>query len=157
MSSKKLTIGNETFDYPITGTPNYGEAASNWAEAATDAIAEFFGPGDIRTSEIALLEGQTNANIAGLSFDTAFVQRIEVQGLMTRKFTSNPTKAESFTMTGVYNGTEFLYSMESQGDDTGITLTMSGGQVQYTSTTVADTSELTIKFRARTIIDETAV
>ena len=154
--SKKLTIGSESFDYPVTGGPNYGEPATGWAEAATDAISEFFGPGDIRTTEAALADG-TTADIAGLSFDTAFVQRIEVTGIITRKFNSSPTKVESFTIEGAYNGVEFNISAEYVGDDTQTTLFMNNGQFRYTADTVADTSEMSIKFQASTIIDETAV
>ena len=154
--TKKLTVGSESYDYPVQGDPNYGEPATDWADAVTDAVSEFFGPGDIRTTEAALVDG-TTADVAGLSFDTAFVQRIEVTGIITRKFNSSPTKVESFTIEGAYNGVEFNISLEYTGDDTQVTLFMNGGQMRYTADTVADTSEMSIKFQASTIIDETAV
>jgi hypothetical protein len=151
--SKKLTVGNESFDYPITGTNNYGEGATDWSEAITDAVAEFFGPGDIRTTEAALANN-TTADVSGLVFDTAYVQRVKVEGIITRKFNSNPTKTESFMIEGSYNTSEFNITVEFSGDDTEVELFMNGGQVRYTSADVADTSEMTIKFKASTIISE---
>lgn len=155
--SKKLTIGNESFDYPITGTNNYGEGASDWAEAATNAISEFFGPGDIRTSEAALANN-TTADVAGLVFDTAFVQRIRIEGFITRNITSPvEVRTEAFVIEGAYNGTDFGYTVEFSGDDTQVDLFMSGGQVRYTSEDVTNTGDMTIKFAAKVQIDETAI
>ncbi len=154
--SKKLTIGSESFDYPVTGTPNYGEEATGWAEAVTDAVAEFFGPGDIKTTE-TLLQNNNTGDVSGLSFDTSFVQRIKVEGIITRKFNSSPTQTESFVSEGSYNGTEFNITVEFSGEDTEVELFMLGGQFRYTSADIADTSELTIKYKATTIIDELKV
>lgn len=154
--SKKLTVGSETFDYPTTGNINYGEEATGWSEAITDAVSEFFGPGDIKTTE-TLLANNTTDDIAGLAFDTSFVQRITVEGIITRKFNSSPTQVEAFSVEGAYNGTEFNITAEYSGDDTDVVLFMNGGQFRYTSADVADTSELTIKFKASTIIDEEAI
>lgn len=154
--SKKITVGTESFDYPITGDSNYGEGATNTIEALADAVAEFFGPGDIKTSETALADG-TTADVTGLSFDTTFVQRIEIKGFITRTFNSSPTKVEAFTIEGAYNGTAFNISKTYDGEDTEVVLFMTAGQVRYTSQTVADTNTLTIKYQASTIIDEDAV
>ena len=154
--SKNLTIGNKTFKYPDTGDINYGEEASGWAEAATDKIAEFSGPGDINTTEAALVNN-TTGDVTGLSFDTSFVQQIEITWLITRKFNSSSTKTESFTLEGSYDGTEFNYTLEFSGNDTEVELFFNVGQVRYTADNVADTSEMSIKFRAKTIIDEEAI
>lgn len=154
--SKKLTVGNESFDYPITGTNNYGEGATDWAEAINSAVSEFFGPGDIRTTEAALANN-TTADVSGLVFDTAFVQRIRIEGIITRKFNSSPTQTEAFIIEGAYNTVDFNITVEFSGDDTEVDLFMNGGQVRYTSADVADTSEMTIKYSAKVIIDEEAV
>lgn len=155
--SKKLTVGNESFDYPITGTNNYGEGATDWADAVTDAVAEFFGPGDIRTTEAALANN-TTADVAGLVFDTAYVQRIKIEGIITRKISiPAATNVEAFIIEGAYNGSEFNITVEFSGNDTEVDLFMVGGQVRYTSADVTNTSEMTIKFKASVIIDETAI
>lgn len=165
MSNKKLSVGNDTFDYPINGTNNYAEGATGWAEAITDVVKEFFGPGDITTTETALigtdnLDGTSTGFISGLQFDTAFVQRIRVEGIITRKYTGASMKAtevESFISEGAYNGVEFNISNEFTGDDTEVELFIDGGQYKFTSVNVADTQELKIKFTAKVIIDEEAI
>lgn len=165
MSNKKLTVGNESYDYPITGTNNYGEGATDWAEAITDVASEFFGPGDITTTE-AGLNGIDNGNgtstglVSGLTFDTAFVQRIKVEGILTREYTvasSLPQEVESFTIEGAYNGSVFNITCEYAGDDTEIELFVDGGQFKFTSLNKANTLQLSIKYKASTIIDDEAV
>jgi hypothetical protein len=161
--SKKLTVGNESFNYPITGTNNYGEGASDWAESITDAVAEFFGPGDIRTQEQALTAGASNANIPNLLFDMAYVQRVRIEGFVVRTTTGNIKTREAFVVEGISasNGTSLNISIEWIGDDTDIVLGTTGGQFTYTDAAdagvIADTTELKIKFAAKTQIDETAV
>lgn len=154
--TKKLTVGTESYDYPITGDENYGQDASGWAESITEAVAEIFGPGDIRTTETLLLNN-TTGDITGLSFDTGFVQRIQVRGLITRKFNSSSTQTEAFVVEGSYNGVELNITVDYSGEDTKVSLFTNGGQFRYTSEDVPDTSELSVKFNATTIIDESLV
>ena len=152
--SKTLQVGDEIFEYPVNGSPNYGEEATGWSEAVTDALKEVKGPGDISTTE-TILTG-TSGDIAGLQFDTSFVQRVLIEGLLTREFNVNPTKIESFTIEGIYNGTEFIIQSEFVGDDTNVSFDTVGGQFRFS--TVADLDDapngLTIKYKAKAIIDE---
>lgn len=156
--SKKLTVSTESFDYPVTGSDNYGEGATGWAEAINNAVAEFFGPGDIRTTETVLLEGQT-ADVTGLTFDASFVQRILVQGFITRTFNSATTRTESFVIEGTIpnTGADIQFSATYTGDDTGIEFSSNGGQIRYTSEVIPDTNQITIKFKANAIIDESSI
>jgi hypothetical protein len=159
MSTKKLQVGDDTFDYPITGTNNYGEEASSWAEAVSEALTEVKGPGDISTTETLLVNGTTGF-VSGLQFDTAFVQRIVVEGIITREYTVASGKSrevEEFEVKGAYNGTEFNISLDYTGDDTEVDLFMVGGQFKYTSADVLDTLELKIKFKAKVLVDEDAL
>jgi hypothetical protein len=123
MSTKKLTIGSQTFEYPIVGSSNYGEEATAWAEAATAVLAEVKGPGDISITESILTGtssgGFTTGLISGLQFDTSFVQRVSITGLITRKYTEvsgKPQEVESFTIEGAYNAVEFNFSQVFAGD-----------------------------------------
>jgi hypothetical protein len=135
---KKLQVGDEIFDYPLTGDSNFGEDATAWAEPV---------------SEVQLLG--TNGNIAGLSFDTSFVQRILVEGIITRDVTDEPRKVESFKVEGAYNGSEFNITADYAGDDTQVTIDVVGGQFTFeTPENDSLTTTLTIKFKAKTMIDE---
>ena len=166
MSSKKLQIGNEIFDYPITGSSNYGEEATGWAEAATEAIKEIKGPGDISTTTKELTPNEDNGDgtstgfVQNLKFDTSFVQRISVTGIITRDYTivsGRTREVESFVIEGAYNGVEFNISEEMVGDDTRVELFIVGGQFKFTSVNDIDTQTLKIKFKASALVDEEAL
>ena len=165
MSSKKLTVGSDIYDYPVTGSSNYGEEATGWADAITEAVKEIKGPGDISTTETILsgtdnLDGTSTGFVSGLQFDTSFVQRISVTGIITREYTIASGKSrevESFEIQGAYNGLEFNITESFDGDDTEVLLFMVGGQFKFTSLNVVDTQEIKIKFNGKALIDEDAL
>lgn len=152
---KILQIGNQTFEYPVQGDGNYGEEASAWAEAATDALQTVQGPEDILLTE-ALLTNGASGDINGLLFDTSLVQQVVVEGIIVRNYTdATPTEAEAFVTLGAYNGVSFKISVESSGDDSGVTLDVSpSGQFTYVAANRANTNTITIKFKGKAIIAE---
>ena len=162
---KKLSVGSDTFEYPITGGSNYGEEATAWASAVSDVLAQVSGPGDIPTTETVLVgtdngDGTSTGLVSGLIFDTSFVQRIEIKGIITREYTlisGKSQEVESFVIEGAYNGTEFVITHEFAGDDTEVFFFPDGGQFKFTSVNVADTETLSTKFQAKVLIDEEAV
>jgi hypothetical protein len=164
MSSKKLQIGNEIFDYPIVGSSNYGEEATAWAEAATAVLAEVKSPGDISITERTLSINNTDPEnpfstfsiglIDGLQFNTSFVQRISIVGLITRKYSGKPQEVESFTIEGAYNAVEFNFSQVFAGDDTELEFSESSGQFFYKFKNDPELLEVSIKFQAKTVIDQ---
>ena len=162
MSTKKLTIGNDTFEYPINGTGNYGEEATAWANAVTEALKEVKGPGDISTTEV-LLSGSDNGNgtstgtVSGLLFDTSFVQAVEIKGLITRTYVDTSIDVEYVTIKGGYDGSEFHYSQYFDGEETEVEFFFDGGQVKFTSVNDANTTSRTFKFSAKAIIDVEAL
>lgn len=155
--AKQLQVGEEIFEYPVTGSSNYGEEATGWAEEVTDALKEVKGPGDISTTETILVG--TSGDITGLQFDTSFVQRVFIEGLLTRKFNVNPTKYESFTIEAIYNGSEFKIESEFVGDDVDVVFDAVGGQFKFQTISDPDDAPngLTIKYKAKAIIDESAL
>jgi hypothetical protein len=164
--SKPLIIRDEVFEYPTTGDSNYGEEASNWAEAVTDVLAEITGPGDIPTSEYTLTGTDNNGFIEGtiqkLVFDTSYVQSIEVSGFFKKTYEDQSYKIENFKMEGIYNlsTNEFIVSTYYIGDDTKteIDINPSGqGIFSYNNETNIGGSlveTVTIKYSAKTKIDE---
>ena len=160
--SKTLTLRDEVFQYPDVGDSNYGEAATGWAEEATDILGNVSGPGDIPTTEVALVgtsDGtHTTGTITNLTFDTSFVQSIQVKGFITRTYSdATPTQVEFFTIEGAYNGTSVNYSVEFAGDDTDFEFTNSGGQFTFKYLDIVNTDTVTIKFNASAIIDEASI
>jgi hypothetical protein len=158
--TKKLQVADESFDYPENGDINWGEEATGWAEKVTDVLSDIIGPDDILTTEAPLVNGQlTPANINGLKFDVGRVQQIEVTGLITRTYTApsgKPTEAESFRAEGVFDGVDFVISVDYSGNlDTGVVLDVNAtGQFTYTSEDKADTDTLSIKFKGTAIVDD---
>ena len=157
--SKTLILRDEIYEYPDVGDSNYGEAATGWAKEATDILGNVSGPGDIATTEVTLTgtdDGtHINGTITGLTFDTAYVQRIEVSGFITRTFTdATPTQVEAITIIGVYNGSTLNVSVDFSGDDTELEFTVSGGQFGFKYLKVANTDEVKIKYKAVAIVSE---
>jgi hypothetical protein len=161
MSTKKLVIGTEVFEYPITGSGNYGEQATAWAEAATEVLAEVKGPGDISITETLLIGtesgGFVTGNVSGLVFDTSFVQRIYVTGIITRSFkevSGLPDLVESFSIEGAYNDTVFNFSQIFDGEDTDVEFGASDGQFTFKYKDIAETLEVRVKYQAKTVISK---
>lgn len=152
---RKVQIGNEFYDYPEAGEGSgHGDEATEAFVAVTDVLKDLQGPNDILETTAVLANNQTTlANIPGLSFDTGTVRRIEVQFIIKRIYDAGTsTVLESGTINGNYDGIDFDISIESVGQDTGVTLSINGsGQFQYTSSNLINHVSSEIKFRAKTL------
>lgn len=151
-----LQVIDEIFEYPTNGVDDWGEEGTAWAVAVTEALARLIGPQDILITEIPILEGQTDAAINGLNFDTAVIQAILVEGFITRTYTdATPTEVDRFTLKGAYNGSDFFFDDSYSGNDAGVTIGIqSSGQGVYTSETRTNTDTIIMKFEAKAIIDD---
>lgn len=151
----RLRLGDEVFDIPTVGDSNWGEQVTLYLRKNSEIIATIQGPQDILLTEAALTSGASSQPINGLSFDTSTVQQIQVEGLITREFTSGDPTVDSFKCDGVFDGSDFYINADFIGTDAKVSLDINAaGQFIYSAENVANTSNLTIKFRARAIIDE---
>lgn len=149
-----LTIGSESFDYPLQGeTAGYGEEAASWAKAATDALASVQGPNDILATSASLTNNQTTAaDIPGFVFNTAEVIGIECEYTFKRIYDSGATTVmESGKIMGHYDGSVFTISIDSIGDAGILFSITNAGQIQYTTTNLTNHTSSTIVFKAKTI------
>lgn len=151
--TKTLIVGNEEFEYPVTGTnPSelWGSEASDWAEAVTDVLSTLRAPSDISLTTFPLSDNITSpANIIGLKFSTTVVIEVEIDYIIQRIVGGNVI-AENGKILGNYNGTDFSITRETCGD-AGIEIDVtSTGQFTYTSSNLGHTSCI-IKFMAKTI------
>lgn len=153
---KDLQVIDEIFEYPTNGVDNWGKEGTDWAVAVTEALARIIGPEDILITEIPIIEGQTGALINGLNFDTSIIQAIIVEGYVLRTFTdATPSQSDRFIMQGAYNGTDFQYTVEYNGNDAGVVLDIQpDGQGTYTSEIKVNTNTIILKFEAKAIIDD---
>lgn len=152
--SRNLQVGNRIFEYAIQGTTDgWGEDASAWAQAVTDALATVQGPNDILATSATLLNNQAAlVAVAGLAFNTAEVLAIDIDYVITRTYDAGATVVtESGKIKGSFNGTDFKVSIDSE-DDSGVRFDItSSGQVQYTSDDKSNHVSSTIRFKAKTI------
>lgn len=155
---KNLIVVDEIYEYPVTGDNNYGEEATGWAEATTSVLAQISGPGDIPTTETNLIGissgGYVTGDITNLSFDTAYVQSLIITGHITRTYIGGATEVESFSIEGVYNGTEINFSPDFSGDDVEMDFEVNGGQFRFKYLEIANTDTVVIKFSASAKVDE---
>ena len=150
---KILTVGIEEFEYPLTGEQGqYGEEATDWATAVSDALSTVQQRNDIPSSSATILNGAITATaIPGFSFDTSEVISINCEFIITRT-TLVPALnlVESGFIQGNFDGSSWNITIESVGD-AGILLDItSGGQVVYTSSSLTGSNYTgSILFKAK--------
>ena len=154
MSGKILQVGDESFEYPIQGSDNYGEeaGANGWAGKVTEVLASVFGPNDILPTESPMVNG-SSGNISGLKFDTGAVKQVTVNAVIKRTYTdATPTESEDVEIRGTFNGAVFNISVAFTGDDTGVVIDVDNtGQFNYAAEDKTNTDTLTIKFSAKAL------
>ena len=157
--SIRLRLGDEVFDIPTVGASNWGEQITLYLRKNSEIIATIQGPQDILLTEAPLTNGGSG-NIVGLTFDTSTIQQIIVDGIITREFnpdiygTPRTPKVDSFRCEGIYDKTNFYIDTNFIGTDANVSLAInSAGQFTYTAEDVTDTESISIKFRAKAIID----
>jgi hypothetical protein len=152
--SKELQIGSDIFNYPDAGeAPGWGEDATAWAEAVTEALSEISGPNDIPLTSANLNNNQTSvSDVTNFKFNIAQVQSVNSDFFIIRTYDSGSTIiTETGKIYGSYDGNEFFISVESTGD-TGVSLSITNaGQIQYTSTNLSNHVSSIIRFKADTI------
>lgn len=153
--SKPLTIAGTTYNYPSVGDPpNWGEEATDWAEAVTNTLTSVIGPGDILQSTFLPANNQVApANVTGLLFDTSVVRAAIIEYSIYRTTNSNEI-VECGSMYLAYKSTAATFELaRTYAGDGGMTFTVNGsGQLQYTSSNLAGSSYSgKMKYRARAL------
>ena len=152
--SKQLQIGSEIFDYPEQGDKaGWGDEATAWAVAVTNALQNVQGPNDILITSATLANNQTTAaNISGLTFNVSQVEAVEVDYYIERIFDAGAsTVVETGKILGSYDGSDFVISTETTGN-TGVSIdVLSSGQFTYTSSDLTTHQSSIIRFRAKSI------
>jgi len=152
---KILTIGNEEFEFPLSGeNPGYGSEVTDWAEAVTDALSTVQKPNDIITTREVINNGSGTFPIPGFSFSTAEVISIDCKYVVVRQVTGG-TKPGTYTETGYIEGYydgQWGISIRTTGDAKILLSINSSGQVQYQVTEIFDGTHVgVITFEAKVI------
>lgn len=146
--ARQLTINGTTYNYPDAGeSPGWGEDASAWAEAITNAVNDLTGPSDIPlTTSIIADNIAVFTNVTGMKFLTPGTKAFTLYYVVNR--TDGVTAQNEYGLLhGVYNGTDWLMSREYVGES-GLTMQItSTGQVQYKSSAIGGVYIGTITFK----------
>lgn len=136
---KILVVGTESFDYPLEGEGgNYGESATSWAEAVSDALTTVQSPNDITRTTASILNNISSPTaVAGFLFDSSEVISINAEFVITRT-TDSPAQVlvQSGFIEGNYDGTTWLITIRNVRD-AGVLLDITNsGQITYQSSNV---------------------
>jgi hypothetical protein len=155
-----LIVNGTSYEYPIPGSdPNWGEGATDWAEAVTEALNTLLAPGDILQTIFSIDNNISVAtNINGLLFDPGTVRAANVDYAIYRTSTLNPSgNAETGTIHLIYDDSAAVNQKwkltQSTDGSSGISLSITdSGQMQYISSDI-DVAGYSgeIRFKARTL------
>lgn len=159
---KTLIVNGTTYEYPVPGEdPGWGEGATDWAEAVTEALSTLLAPGDILQTTFSIANNiSIPTNVNGLVFDPGTVNGATVDYVVYRTSTDNPSgNVENGMIHLVYDPSASVgqkWKMSQQVTfGAGITLSiLDSGQIQYTSTDIGSAGYSgNIKFRAKVIFN----
>lgn len=122
-----------------------------YTKAQVDTIiAGITSPGDLDDTAFSLANNQSSpANVTGFAFPNATVRSFKA--LVSVFIDATTDFYEVFEIKGIQKGSEWDFSISSQGDISGVAFSVTNaGQVQYTSTNVSGFVSGVIKFRALT-------
>lgn len=155
-----LTVLNVPYSYPTDGqSPGWGEGATDWAVAVTEALNDLIAPTDITQTTFVIANNQTSfTDINGLNFNTGLVRSATINYSCYRISTSNPSgHAESGILDIVYDNSaaspKWLISGSGITGNSGITFNiLDSGQLQYKSTDIGSAGYSgVLHFRAKTL------
>jgi hypothetical protein len=150
----ELQIGNVTYNYPEDGeNPGWGEEATAWAEAVTDLLGTLRSGNDIALTTVSLANNQsTAANVTGLAFNLNEIIQFKIEYTVKRIYDSGSSVVvETGEIYGTHDGSTTTLSQESSGGISGVDFSISAGQIQYTSTDLANHQSSVITYKASTM------
>lgn len=150
-----LIIRGVSYTYPNAGeAPGWGEAATDWAIAVTDAINSLMPDGEILSTLVNITNNQTTfTNVPGLLFSTASTRAAFVEFYVSRT-TASTQVHEVGTFQTIYRAdTNDWELLRMGGGDAGMEFEMTSlGQIRYKSSNLAGASyQGKMRFRARSL------
>lgn len=155
--SKVLIVENIPFNYPNPGEdPGWGQGATGWAEAVTNALANLSGPGDITQTSFSIANNQVAPqDIDGLVFDGGTVRSAVITYSIYRISDTSPDgNAETGQIVLLYdNNLGWSLAQGQIVGFAGVYFSITNvGQFQYTSTDIGVLSyQGGIRFSAKAV------
>jgi len=152
-----LIVNNTTFNYPDPGAePGWGEDATGWAKAITDAINSLSPAGTLNEAQAAIDNNQVDQEVSGLLFSYLLTKTATVLYRIQRDTDSMSPIVEQGYLYILYDNGTWLMSREiTAGSPTGVQLDIdAAGQVKYTSTDLTGANYTgSIKFKTFGIVE----
>lgn len=153
-----LIVNGTAYNYPDPGTePGWGEDATGWAKAVTNALQSLAAAGTIFETQSSIANNITTfTQIPGLQFNSALTLSALVFYRIFRDTDSaTPVNEEGILSIIVDNGTWKMSREIVVGETTGVTLDVNGaGEIVYKSTNIAGANyQGIIKFKTIGIIN----
>lgn len=155
-----LVINGTPYNYPVPGEdPTWGDDATSWAKAVTDAISTILAPGDILSSTFSIDNNiLSKTNINGLLFDPGTIRAANINYAIYRMSSTNSQGyAEEGTIFIIYDdnaptGSKWLLSQRASGNS-GVAFDIDdNGQLKYISTDIGSIGYVgSIRFNAKTL------
>lgn len=159
--SIKITVGNQTIDFPSSGTsPNWAQAIDDFAIAVSEQLSAIASIYDV-SPRVQTLTSDANSNLilAGAVFPNGSVRSFNFYYSIYRSNTVNAYSEEGI-VSGTFNTLDSTWTLQQryqgprQSDGTAYnTFSMSGDQLTLTTATIGgsyDSVNSTISFNART-------
>lgn len=144
----ELIVKGQSFNYPDPGRePGWGEDATEWARAITEAVAEVVAGGDILKAQAQLInDTAVPTNITGLVFSSLQTRLADINYVIQRG-----TLQENGKITVSFDGTDWTNVSDYFGQAVGVKFSvLPTGQLQYTLTDSPE-GNATMFFRAITL------
>lgn len=156
--ARPLVIQGTTFNYPENGEdPQWGQDATDWAEAVTEALSLLLGPNDILPRSANILNNQAApVLIRGFFFNPAEVRAANIQYTIFRQ-TDTQTVVENGEMLLNYNATapvneKWKISQDRSGNTFTLFTITDDGQFYYTTNDLTGANYTgTLRFQAKSL------
>lgn len=153
----ELKVNNTIYNYPDPGTePGWGNDATEWAKAITEAVDSLAGAGSIVETQSIIANNISVATpVAGLQFNSALTKSAIVFYRIFRDTDiTTPVTEQGELQITLDNTTWKLSRTITVGDSAGVLMDIdSVGQVNYTSSNISGSSyEGFIRFKTNYIL-----
>lgn len=137
-----ITIDGTTYSLPQqSDSPPWGTQITDIIEALANGLAATIGPNDILPSTFTVANNVTSPiPVTGLIFDQAQVRSAEISYSIDRSTSSSEVSENGILLVNFNNFTNTWTSSQVSNGTSGVTLSISGGQVFYVSNSMAGSS-----------------
>lgn len=152
-----VTVAGVTYQVPTTNEELWGVNTTDYLVALGEELANVVVTGDIPPETLVTIANNqvAPANVTDFILDGSLIQSAVAEYYVHRQTTGpNVESAEAGTLYFLYNDTSGTWSFAQVGNNvtnSGVTFSILGNQLQYTSTNLPGTHTGRMKYRVRAL------